>query len=812
VIKNIIAIYPGRFQPFSKHHADAFAWLVSKFGQDSYIATTDKVDPPKSPLNFSEKKMVIDKFGYGPNVIQVKNPYKAEEITSKYNPEDTALVFMVGEKDMADDPRFAMKPKKDGSAGYFKAYEENEDNLQGFDRHGYLIVAPHVSHDIPGIGEMSGTNVRKALSSNVSEEEYKDMFISIFGWYDKKIADMLKRKFSNTLNENKLILETLIRNLIREGGNVFKDKSGESETQRINKSDVVPTIQWLEKITGLKLVDNMLGTTGKKDTSGDLDIVVDSSKLTKEDLVNILTKAGYDKSYIKKSGDSVHFKTAISGDPKNGFVQTDFMFGEPDWMKFSMIGGADNSIYKGVHRHLLLSSIAKAQDLKWSYKNGLMDRSSGETITKNPDEIAQRLLGKDASRKDMESVESIINFIKNRTDYKDLISQAVEDFEKQGLSLPSSMNESLILEASEARIQHPEDMIFWKGSKGALDALSILAQLGKSTKDLTIKWDGSPAIVFGRDENGQFILTDKGGFSAKGYDGKTKSGADLEKMFLNRLKNKEDKGGNYAKFAKSMGSLFNIFEKSVPKDIRGYFKGDLLYKTTPEIEGDSYIFKPNITTYSVSKDSELGKKIGNSTAGVVIHVYSDLDGNQEAIKDISKYGFKEDEGLLIVPPVSVTAPPKIDTSAVKSAMSDIKSKASEINSFLDKSTLSSKKISDLPDLMYKYNNSKVGNTQNLGADFLDFIAKENISPNKKSNIESYIKENGDIITDIFSIIGKMMVIKDDIIKQLDSQDSSVKANIGDIAGGEGYVVDNPKGIIKLVNRAGFTAANRAVQR
>ena len=58
----------------------------------------------------------------------------------------------------------------------------------------------------------------------------------------------------------------------------------------------------------------------------------------------------------------------------------------------------------------------------------------------------------------------------------------------------------------------------------------------------------------------------------------------------------------------------------------------------------------------------------------------------------------------------------------------------------------------------------------------------------------------------------MMVIKDDIIKQLDSQDSSVKANIGDIAGGEGYVVDNPKGIIKLVNRAGFTAANRAVQR
>jgi hypothetical protein len=229
VIKNIIAIYPGRFQPFSKHHADAFAWLVSKFGQDSYIATTDKVDPPKSPLNFSEKKMIIDKFGYGPNLVQVKNPYKAEEITSKYNPEDTAIVFMVGEKDMTDDPRFAMKPKKDGSAGYFKAYEENEDNLQGFDRHGYLIVSPNdpvegQKYEIPGYGRLNGTNVRKALSSTTNPEERKKLFISIFGWYDPKIDKMLQTKFeSQPMNEssfffNKLILEHAIKALLKEGG------------------------------------------------------------------------------------------------------------------------------------------------------------------------------------------------------------------------------------------------------------------------------------------------------------------------------------------------------------------------------------------------------------------------------------------------------------------------------------------------------------------------------------------------------------------------------------------------------------------
>jgi hypothetical protein len=307
-------------------------------------------------------------------------------------------------------------------------------------------------------------------------------------------------------------------------------------------------------------------------------------------------------------------------------------------------------------------------------------------------------------------------------------------------------------------------------------------------------------------------LTDKSGFSAKGYDGKATSGKALEKMFMDRLKGREDAGGSYTNFAKSMGSIFDTFEKSVPKNLRGYFKGDLLYQTTPELKGGNYVFKPNITTYRVFQNSDLGKKIGASKVGVVIHRFMDYNGNETGIEDIKKYGFIQGKGLLVVPPVSITTPPNINTSAVKSAMSDVKSKASEINSFLDKPTLSSKKISDLPDLMYKYNNSKVGNTKGLGKDFLSFVSKESLSDSKKANIEAYVKEHGNAIIDVFSIVSKIMDIKNDIVKQLDSQDSGVKANIGDIPGGEGYVVSNPKGTVKLVNRAGFTAANRAVKR
>ena len=69
-----------------------------------------------------------------------------------------------------------------------------------------------------------------------------------------------------------------------EGGNVFKDPKGQPLTTRISRENVVPTVQWLEKLTGLNLVDNMLGSTGYKETSGDLDLAIDSSKITKERL------------------------------------------------------------------------------------------------------------------------------------------------------------------------------------------------------------------------------------------------------------------------------------------------------------------------------------------------------------------------------------------------------------------------------------------------------------------------------------------------------------------------------------------------
>ena len=137
-----------------------------------------------------------------------------------------------------------------------------------------------------------------------------------------------------------------------------------------------------------------------------------------------------------------------------------------------------------------------------------------------------------------------------------------------------------IAEGMEARIQHLEDLVYFEGSKGAARALEGLRSLEKGGHvDATIKWDGSPAIIFGNNEQGEFILTDKSGFTAKGYDGKPKSPEKLKAMFLDRKggANKSDPG--YVSFANNMKNIFNAYKTALPEGFEGYYKGDLLYYT-----------------------------------------------------------------------------------------------------------------------------------------------------------------------------------------------------------------------------------------
>jgi len=251
--------------------------------------------------------------------------------------------------------------------------------------------------------------------------------------------------------------------ILKEGGNVFKTEEGPL-TQRIPTSAVRPTVDAIEKITGLEFVDDdLLGTTGKKvdpdgsfekNSSGDLDLNTDANKVSKEELIaklsawlkskgvpeNEIMNQGrkFTGGWIHNAGDQVHFRMPIQGG--EGYVQTDFMFTDnPDYQRGAKRGGT--AAYSGKDRAILLSSIARGRGYKFSPKFGVVDPAQGDkVIANNWNDIAELLLGKGASEKDTYTVESIIAFIRKDPNFDTLVGPWLDTMEKEGKGLP---NESL---------------------------------------------------------------------------------------------------------------------------------------------------------------------------------------------------------------------------------------------------------------------------------------------------------------------------------------------------------------------------------
>ena len=185
-IKTIIGIYAGRFQPFGLHHLKTYQWLSSQFDH-AYIATSDKTGSSKHPLNFKQKKSHMVKMGVPSNkIVKEKMPYVAKKILSKFDATTTAVVYIFGEKDAG----------RLMSGKYFQDYKAEKDNLQGYEEHGYILVAPHASIKVDG-QELSGTVMRKLLSSDADDKTKKKLFKKLFGYYNDALYKMFTGVFVN---------------------------------------------------------------------------------------------------------------------------------------------------------------------------------------------------------------------------------------------------------------------------------------------------------------------------------------------------------------------------------------------------------------------------------------------------------------------------------------------------------------------------------------------------------------------------------------------------------------------------------------
>lgn len=212
MIKKTIVVYSGRFQPFHKGHYASYRKLVSKFGVGNvYIGTSDKTDSGKSPFNFKEKVLIMNKmFGIPTNkIVQVSNPYTPKEILSKFDGETTAYVAAVGEKDAS---RLGGK--------YFRPY--GGDIEYGYDVAGYTYNIPAEANAI------SGTDVRTWLSSDKAEQ----LFLKAYPKFDAEIYKLITNKLIKE-DINKIVYEA-----DRFIDKYFSERESEVELNEVSNEDI----------------------------------------------------------------------------------------------------------------------------------------------------------------------------------------------------------------------------------------------------------------------------------------------------------------------------------------------------------------------------------------------------------------------------------------------------------------------------------------------------------------------------------------------------------------------------------------------
>lgn len=162
-------------------------------------------------------------------------------------------------------------------------------------------------------------------------------------------------------------------------------------------------------------------------------------------------------------------------------------------------------------------------------------------------------------------------------------------------------------------MEHIEDQILDFGSEGGRASINFLRSLrdmlagsARSSVNMTVKWDGAPAIFAGIDpEDGKFFVAKKSVFNKS------------PKLYKTEKEIDDDLSGQ-------LNSKFKIALKEFSKlGIKGVLQGDLMFTDdlgTGKIDGENYYtFQPNTIVYAVAVDSDIGQQIKKAKVGVVWH-------------------------------------------------------------------------------------------------------------------------------------------------------------------------------------------------
>lgn len=385
-------------------------------------------------------------------------------------------------------------------------------------------------------------------------------------------------------------------------------------------------------------------------------------------------------------------------------------------------------------------------------------------------------------------------------------------------------------EAKNVHMEHFEDSILNLGSEGGIQALEIADALlqkltGNTQKrvNVTVKWDGAPAVFAGiHPETGKFFVGSKGVFNKTPKINYTAK--DIEK--------------NHSK-APGLASKLKVALEHLKKlNIKNILQGDLMFTDSDlqevSIDGEEYItFQPNTIIYAVPANSDLAREIKAAKMGIVFHtVYTgstiqDLKASfNPKVNTLSKTrdvwfsdaDFKDVSG-------NATFTSK-ESKQLKKSIGQIRTKLSRVSSFLDKFVKDQDIIAELK----IYSNARVRQGASLGTaeEFINFLnnkmqsAIDNLKTEKakqrktaaKDKLVSYLTKNRVKIDRVFDLYRNLSDLKTQIVRKLEKvQDigTFVQTEKGyEVTAPEGFVaVDriNRGSTLKLVDRLEFSRQN-----
>jgi hypothetical protein len=345
------------------------------------------------------------------------------------------------------------------------------------------------------------------------------------------------------------------------------------------------------------------------------------------------------------------------------------------------------------------------------------------------------------------------------------------------------------VKSTNMHIAHLDDIILTENVDKVIDILNKIADKKLNT---TIKFDGTPAIMFGvNPETNKFAVGTKRFTKTPAH-----SVEEINEIY------------DYSPELKTMlTDLFNAFSPHIKK---GLYMGDLMWRPGQlKINKDVIEFKPNTLRYCAPLNSELGKKIKGTKYGLVIH--TKLSGT--ILKRLSK---SNDIDMNVFKNVKNVWVGDANISSYKNDqqqkdITNLKKEIAELKKYDE--TISELKLplTKLSHIFMKLNfdNYSIQKKYDMMYDY--FIDSYN-SEKGKEKIKTIFSENKEKIIRFLQLNDKIIIIKHKIIDLLnESHLLSTTALINgkyESNSGEGFVALHEGDFIKLVNRTEFSKINK----